>query len=90
MLLSLIQLVLLALGMIGVLALFFSLKRELRRLSKPARLPLRTMRPGINIANRFEILRLARKGEDPGRISAALGIPRREVELLIRVHQISS
>ena len=47
-------------------------------------------RPGINVHKRIQALRLLRRGEDTAHIAAALGVPRREVELLIRVQQLSA
>lgn len=40
---------------------------------------------GLNVNRRVHAMRLLRKGEDTSHIAAALGIPRREVELLVRV-----
>lgn len=40
---------------------------------------------GINVSRRVHAMRLLRKGEDVSHVAAALGVPRREVELLIRV-----
>ena len=40
---------------------------------------------GINLNRRVQALRLLRKGEDVSRIAAILGVPRSEVELLVRV-----
>ena len=40
---------------------------------------------GLNLHRRVHALRLLRKGEDLSHIAAALGIPRHEVELLVRV-----
>jgi hypothetical protein len=97
MFLPLLQFTLLALSLIASLVIFVSLKRELRRHTKKQSQPVlmrsapeKPVRSGININNRIEALRLARRGEDPAKISAALGVPRREVELLIRVHQITT
>jgi hypothetical protein len=45
-------------------------------------------RPGLNISKRVQAMRMFRRNEDVAHISAALGVPRREVELLIRVHQV--
>lgn len=47
-------------------------------------------RSGMNLSKRVQALRLHRRGEDIGHIAAALGVPRGEVELLIRVQQISA
>jgi hypothetical protein len=46
-------------------------------------------KPGLNVSRRFQALRLYRRGERPEQIAAALGVPVREVELLIKVHQIT-
>lgn len=46
-------------------------------------------RPGINLSRRFQALRLYRQGERPEQIAAALGVPVREIELLIKIHQIT-
>jgi uncharacterized protein (DUF2062 family) len=43
-------------------------------------------RAGINLNRRIHVQRLLRKGDTPAHIAAALGIPRAEVDLLIRVH----
>ncbi|HEY4361899.1 MAG TPA: hypothetical protein VGN17_13055 [Bryobacteraceae bacterium] len=56
----------------------------------PAALPPLTLRPGLNVQRRVQALRLLRRGEDISHITAALGVPRREVELLVRVHQLSA
>ncbi|HVY91890.1 MAG TPA: hypothetical protein VHA14_04040 [Bryobacteraceae bacterium] len=57
--------------------------------TEPA-LPLRKSRPGINLNWRIQALRLLRRGQDIGHVSTALGVSRREIELLIRVHQLAS
>jgi hypothetical protein len=46
------------------------------------------LRSGINISRRTEALRLLRRGEDVSHVAAALGVPRREIELLIRVQEL--
>jgi hypothetical protein len=47
-------------------------------------------RSGINLNKRVQALRLHRRGEDIGHIAAALGVPRREIELLLRIEQLSA
>lgn len=42
---------------------------------------------GLNPNRRGQILRMHRRGERPGQIAAALGIPLNEVELLVKVHR---
>ncbi len=46
-------------------------------------------RTGLNINRRSHILRLLRKGEDASHIAAALGVPQKEVELLLRVQAMT-
>jgi hypothetical protein len=46
-------------------------------------------RPGMNLSRRVQALRLLRRGEDLGHIAAALGVPRKEVELVVRVHKLT-
>ncbi len=45
-------------------------------------------RSGLNLSSRSQILRLHRRGDSPEQIAAELGMPRNEVELLLRVHEI--
>jgi hypothetical protein len=46
------------------------------------------VRAGLNLNSRVHAMRMLRRGEDVGYIAAALGVPRREIELLIRVQSI--
>lgn len=46
------------------------------------------LRPGLNLNKRVHAMRMLRRGEDVAHIAAALGVPRKEVELLIRVQTI--
>lgn len=48
------------------------------------------VRAGVNLNWRVQALRLLRRGQDVAHISTVLGVSRREVELLIRVHQLAS
>jgi hypothetical protein len=43
------------------------------------------LRAGLNLNKRIHAMRMLRRGEDISHIAAALGVPRKEVELLIRV-----
>jgi hypothetical protein len=47
-------------------------------------------RPGFNLNTRVHALRMLRSGKDVNTISGALGVPRREVELLIRMQEIAT
>jgi hypothetical protein len=51
---------------------------------------LQQVRSGINLNWRVQALRLLRRGQDVAHVSTALGVSRREIELLIRVHQLAS
>ena len=46
------------------------------------------LRAGLNLNKRVHAMRMLRRGEDVAHIAAALGVPRKEVELLIRVQTI--
>jgi hypothetical protein len=112
---SVLQYVLLALGLVASLALFFSLKHEIQantrkhrqkieemiaRLDEAAKAAelaappmevfVRAPRPGFNLNQRAQALRLLRRGEEVAHVAAALGVPRREVELLVRVQRMTS
>ena len=52
----------------------------------PATYPLRS---GFNLNKRVQAMRLLRRGEDISHIAAVLGVPQKEVELLIRVQQLT-
>ena len=45
-------------------------------------------RSGMNLSKRTQVLRLHRAGEDPAKIACALGLPRGEVDLLIKVQGV--
>ncbi|HOK44529.1 MAG TPA: hypothetical protein PLA43_00990 [Bryobacteraceae bacterium] len=45
-------------------------------------------RAGMNIGTRSQALRMWRRGHTPQQIAAALGIPEKEVELLVKVQRI--
>ena len=113
-----VLLVLLALGLMASLALFVSVKRDLRaqarrenrrlegalrqmqeapRAATPPPLPAPAAEPvyiplaprsGLNLSRRVQATRLLRRGEGVEHVAAALSIPRREVELLIRVEEM--
>ena len=108
-----------ALGMVLCLALFLSLKCDLRACDGRWRKKLEALetecntkleslderckelaqisnvlvppaapRSGLNLNKRSLALQMFRRGESPQEISAALSIPRNEVELLVRVQRI--
>jgi hypothetical protein len=45
-------------------------------------------RPGLNLSTRSHALRMWRRGDEPQQIAGALGIPEREVELLLKVQRM--
>ena len=45
-------------------------------------------RSGLNLNKRTQVLRMHRAGQDGAGIAASLGLPRAEVDLLIKVHGI--
>jgi hypothetical protein len=120
-LIPLLPYLLIAAGLFSTLALFLTLKREIRRHTKGYRLRVEEMlvrlneaeagsrfsmaepaqdaepsvmfvpaplRSGLNLNNRVHAMRMLRRGEDVSHIAAALGVPRKEVELMIRVQSI--
>jgi hypothetical protein len=46
------------------------------------------LRAGLNLSNRVHAMRMLRRGESMSHVAAALGVPRREVELLVRVQSM--
>ena len=44
---------------------------------------------GLNVNKRTEVLRLSRRGEQAENIVALLGVPKREVELLLKVYALA-
>lgn len=48
------------------------------------------VRSGLNIEKRLQAVRMFRRNEDISHIAAAIGVARQEVELLIRVHKMTT
>ncbi|HET9322003.1 MAG TPA: hypothetical protein VFO27_19570 [Bryobacteraceae bacterium] len=46
-------------------------------------------RQALNLNSRGQVLRMRRRGENPETIAAALRLPRNEVDLLLKVHQLA-
>jgi len=53
-------------------------------------LPQGVPRSGMNLNKRIQAGRLLRRGEDVSHVAAALGVQRREIELLMRVQKLSA
>jgi hypothetical protein len=69
------------------------LERKLRAASEPQAEPAvvsSAARSGLNLSKRAQAMRMFRRKESVSHIAAALGVARREVELLIRVHKLSA
>jgi hypothetical protein len=45
-------------------------------------------KPGLNLNKRSQALRMHRRGDSPEAIASTLEIPRQEIDLLLKVHQI--
>jgi hypothetical protein len=43
-------------------------------------------RSGLNLNKRTQVIRMSRRGEQAETIAASLNLPRREVELLLKIH----
>jgi len=41
---------------------------------------------GLNLNKRSQVIRMSRRGEQPEKIAASLNLPRREVELLLKIY----
>ena len=50
--------------------------------------PMLMVRPSINLTKRAQALRMRRRGESLESITAALAVPRNEIELLLKVHEM--
>jgi DNA-binding NarL/FixJ family response regulator len=61
---------------------------ESARLQPPVEILPGTSKPSMNVTRRSQALRLHRKGDSSERIAAALELPRQEIDLLIKVHQL--
>lgn len=48
--------------------------------------PESPVRVGLNAGKRTQVIRLSRRGEPAAHIAAAVGVPRQEVELLLKVY----
>jgi hypothetical protein len=56
--------------------------------SEPTAMP--RVPSAVNMSKRIRAIRMLRRGENSAHITAALAMPRQEVELLIRVHQMGA
>lgn len=56
------------------------------------RIPLQpaTIKPSLNMNKRNQVIRLSRRGQPAANIASSLSIPRKEVELLLKIHKLSA
>lgn len=47
------------------------------------------IKPSLNINRRNQVIRLSRRGQPPAHIAASLSMPRKEVELLLKIHNLT-
>jgi hypothetical protein len=64
------------------------LNERLRDAEERAGVPIAPPMPkaSLNLNKRTQVLRMSRRGERPENIAASLSLPRREVELLLKIH----
>ena len=48
-----------------------------------------SLRPGLNLTRRTQALRMRRRGESAESIAAALSAPRNEIELLLKIYEVT-
>jgi hypothetical protein len=48
-----------------------------------------SIKPSLNLNKRTQVIRMSRRGEAPQTIAASLSLPRREVELLLKVYALT-
>jgi hypothetical protein len=62
------------------------MRAELAEAVRPQSIP---MDRAINLTKRGQALRMLRRGEGPETIAAALAVPRNEIDLMIKVHEMA-
>jgi hypothetical protein len=65
------------------------LERRLLAVQSSSAEPPLTVRSGLNVSKRAQAMRMFRRNEDVSHIAAALGVARKEVELLVRVQKMT-
>ena len=61
-----------------------NMKAQEARVERPSTMPAQA----LNLNKRGQVLRMRRRGESTETIAGALGIPRNEVDLLLKVHRM--
>ena len=67
---------------------FLQLSQRLRDAEERTGIPIAPQLPktSLNLNKRTQVLRMSRRGERAENIAASLSLPRREVELLLKIH----
>ena len=63
------------------------LRETEERANVPSQSPL--IKPSLNLNKRTQVVRMSRRGAPASNIAAALNLPRKEVELLLKIHQLT-
>jgi len=69
---------------------FHELTERLRDAEERAGIPIGapSVKASLNLNKRTQVLRMSRRGERSENIAASLSLPRREVELLLKIHSL--
>ena len=67
------------------------LNARLRETEERASIPIQSapIKPSLNLNKRTQVVRMSRRGAPASNIAAALNLPRKEVELLLKIHQLT-
>lgn len=66
------------------------LNDRLRQVEEQPRSAAALSRPGLNLNNRAQALRMLRRGANAETVALSLNLPRPEIELLIRIQEMSA
>lgn len=56
---------------------------------RAAILPPATIKPSLNLNKRTQVIRMSRRGEPTSNIAASLSLPKKEVELLLKIYGLT-
>jgi hypothetical protein len=65
------------------------LRLQMEQTAQESSVPVLPAGGALNLNRRGQVLRMRRRGESPETISGSLGIPRNEVDLLLKVHELA-
>ena len=66
-----------------------ALRAQMEQKAQESQVPVLAAGGALNLNRRGQALRMRRRGESPATISGSLGIPRNEVDLLLKVHEMA-